>query len=42
MRDMEDGEEAECAWNSPIEKGFISNGNFVIPDSIENVLLPQY
>ncbi|MCR5815168.1 MAG: DUF4172 domain-containing protein [Desulfovibrio sp.] len=31
-KDMEDGEEAENAWNSLIEKGFISeNGIFVIP-----------
>ncbi|MBO4334471.1 MAG: Fic family protein [Desulfovibrio sp.] len=31
-RDMEDDEEAEEAWNSLIEKGFVANGAFVIPD----------
>ncbi len=40
--DMEDGEEAEQAWNSLVEKGFISNGFFSLPqDKIKNAAEPQ-
>ena len=37
-RDMEDGDEAEYAWNSLAEKGFISHGFFIVPEKSDNII----
>ena len=38
LRDMEDGDEAEYAWNSLAEKGFISHGFFIVPEKSDNII----